>query len=179
MNGSKLTIVCSAMLQSWRNTGLGPDCRYTELAPTKSGITGMLACALGYPRGDERIGQLMNSFELYLDNDASGSLTGGRLPDTLMDFQTVSAPKGGMLTADAKRRLITPSIIMREYIVGYRYVLYIVADDGLLKSLESALNNPVWNYYLGSKCCIPAEKVCRGIQKIKEGELDGYQYIYA
>ena len=49
-NSKKLKLVCSAMLQSWRIRSLGPSQRYTELAPTKSGIIGMIACALGYER---------------------------------------------------------------------------------------------------------------------------------
>ena len=61
MSDSKaLKLICSGMLQSWRNTGLGPNYRYTELMPTKSGIAGMIACALGYPRSDSRIEKLKN-----------------------------------------------------------------------------------------------------------------------
>ena len=96
MNDSKaLKLVCAGMLQSWRNTGLGPNNRYTELIPTKSGITGMIACALGYPRGDTRIRKLENSFNLYLNNRESGPIQEAKetIPDVLLDFQTVFAPE--------------------------------------------------------------------------------------
>ena len=73
-NSKKLKLVCSAMLQSWRIRSLGPSQRYTELAPTKSGIIGMIACALGYERNDKRIDVLANSTELYLDVKNSGSM---------------------------------------------------------------------------------------------------------
>ena len=129
MNDSKaLKLICSGMLQSWRNTGLGPNYRYTELMPTKSGIAGMIACALGYTRGDSRIEKLKNCFELYIDNKASAPIKPGAntTPDVLFDFQTVSAPD--MLTAGGGM-LHSPSIIMREYVVGYRYVLYLKAEE--------------------------------------------------
>ena len=171
MNDSKaLKLICSGMLQSWRNTGLGPNYRYTELMPTKSGIAGMIACALGYPRGDSRIEKLKNSFE-------SAPIRRGNntTPDILFDFQTVSAPD--MLTAGGGM-LHSPSIIMREYVVGYRYVLYLKAEEELLRKIETALNEPVWDYYLGSKCCIPAEPVCRGICEMPEVEDNSvYQHI--
>lgn len=178
MSDSKaLKLICSGILQSWRNTGLGPNCRYTELMPTKSGIAGIIACALGYPRGDSRIEKLKNSFELYIDNKTSTPIKPGAntTPDVLFDFQTVSAPD--MLTAGGGM-LHSPSIIMREYVVGYRYVLYLKAEEELLRKIETALNEPVWDYYLGSKCCIPAEPVCRGMCEMPEVEDDNvYQHI--
>lgn len=74
--------------------------------------------------------------------------------------------------------LHSPSIIMREYVVGYRYVLYLKAEEELLRKIETALNEPVWDYYLGSKCCIPAEPVCRGICEMPEVEDNSvYQHI--
>ena len=62
--------------------------------------------------------------------------------------------------------------------MGYRYVLYLFADEDILHKIESALKNPVWDYYLGSKCCIPAEPVCQGICIVpKEEDENVYQYI--
>lgn len=179
MNDSKaLKLVCAGMLQSWRNTWLGPNNRYTELIPTKSGITGMIACALGYPRGDTRIRKLENSFNLYLNNRESGPIQEAKetIPDVLLDFQTVFAPE--MLKAGSNSPYKTPSVLHKEYIVGYRYVLYLFADEDILHKIESALKNPVWDYYLGSKCCIPAEPVCQGICIVpKEEDENVYQYI--
>ena len=179
MNGSKaLKLVCAGMLQSWRNTGLGPENRYTELYPTKSGVAGMIACALGYPRGDRRIKELENSFRLYVSNKESGPIaeSNNTIPDVLLDFQTVLAPE--MLKAGGGPHKDTASLIYKEYIVGYRYVLYVTADEKLLHKIESALNNPVWDYYLGSKCCIPSEPVCRGVYDVSEMEDENvYQYV--
>lgn len=179
MNDSKaLKLVCSGMLQSWRNTSLGPEDRFTELTPTKSGIAGMIACALGYPRGDLRIKELENNFDLYISNIESGSISESNsiTPDILLDYQTVLAH--GMLMAGGGPHEDTASLIHKEYIVGYRYVLYLIGNEDFLQKIESALNDPVWDYYFGSKCCIPAEPVCRGICNVPEVEDENvYQYI--
>lgn len=60
-----------------------------------------------------------------------------------------------------------------------RYVeLCSKAEEELLKKIEAALNDPVWDYYLGSKCCIPAEPVCCGICEMPEMEDNSvYQHI--
>ena len=59
------------------------------------------------------------------------------------------------------------------------YVLKLLkAEEELLKKIEAALNEPVWDYYLGSKCCIPAEPVCCGICEMPEVEDNSvYQHI--
>lgn len=189
MNDSKkLKLVCSAMLQSWRIQGLGPRDRYTELHPTKSGIVGMIACALGYERGDPRIQQLFNKTELYFDKAKSGSIIcntengtaiSGQSIDTLIDFQVVRAPKIGMQTASGKKtkESFDATLIYKEYIIGHRFVLYLISDDDTLSMIEEALAAPVWQYYLGSKCCVPTEPVGQGISDVKEGELNDYQHI--
>lgn len=179
-DSKKLKLVCSAMLQSWRIQGLGPTERYTELQPTKSGIIGMISCALGYEREDPKIRELFNKTELFLDSDSSGSLVDNAKResiDTLIDFQVVRDSKLGMPTADAKKQITDATLIKKEYIICHRFVLYLVADTDTLISIENALNKPVWQYYLGSKCCVPAEPVSQGISDIKEGELNGYQHI--
>lgn len=180
-NIKALKLVCAGMLQSWRLPRIGPDIRYTSLAPTKSGIAGMIACAMGYERGDSRISQLKNNFELYMNISESGSmkytkkdrpLTRGdeSIPDIMMDFQTVRDGGKGMRKADGKMDK-NATITDREYIVAHRFVLYIVADEDLLKKIEVALNNPVWCYYLGSKCCTPSEPVSRGIIDIEKEKI--------
>lgn len=152
-NSKKLKLVCSAMLQSWRIRSLGPSQRYTELAPTKSGIIGMIACALGYERDDKRIDILANSTELYLDVKNSGSM---------LESATINS---------------IDTLIDKEYLVGRRFVLYLISDEETLNKIQAALKAPVWQYYLGSKCCIPAEPVSQGISEIKEGEINDYQHI--
>lgn len=174
-----LQIVCSAMLQSWRNTTLGPNKGFTEIHPTKSGIAGMIACAMGYPKDDSRIETLKNSFELYLDINKSSSITNkeNKIPDVMMDFQTVRSKNGMVLVGGTLD--CNASLMEKEFLVNHKFVLYIKADDELLMNIQYALKNPVWDYYLGSKCCIPAEPVCGEIISVKglEEEDSVYQHI--
>lgn len=198
---NSMKIVCAAMLQSWRQVGFNSPIRQTELEPTKSGIAGLLACAFGYPKGDARIRELENQFELYLNLQESGSLarkadhikktdeTDSKdednrindidffdfsVPDILNDYHTITA--SGMITAEGKP-VKTSIVTNREYIVGYRYVLYLFAEKPLLNAIKCALENPAWDYYLGSKCCIPSEPVYQGFAKIEQSELED-NYVY-
>lgn len=52
-----IKLIFSAPLQSWGEDSRW-DNRETAASPTKSGVIGMLGCALGYPRGDERLNAL-------------------------------------------------------------------------------------------------------------------------
>ena len=144
-NSKKLKLVCSAMLQSWRIRSLGPSQRYTELAPTKSGIIGMIACALGYERDDKRIETLVNSTELYLDVKNSVSMLESATInsiDTLIDYQTVMDKEKGMPTANGGR-LYSATLIDKEYLVGRRFVLYLISDEETLNKIQAALKAPV------------------------------------
>lgn len=177
-NERVIKIVCSAALQSWRVTGLGPDTRHTELQPTKSAITGLIANALGYNRGDVRIDILHNNYELYLDKSESGindKLKGNMpacIPQIISDYQTVRA--SGMPTAGGGS-LDTASERDKEYIAGHRYILYIKASPEVITLISNALQNPERDLYLGSKVCCPAEDIFQGMQEIK-GLEDSYAY---
>ena len=179
-NSKKLKLVCSAMLQSWRIRSLGPSQRYTELAPTKSGIIGMIACALGYERDDKRIDVLANSTELYLDIKNSGSMlesTTINSIDTLIDYQTVMDKEKGMPTANGGR-LYSATLIDKEYLVGRRFVLYLISDEETLNktyakficTVEDSANKGISKGYAAE---IPRMLV----SEIKEGEINDYQHI--
>lgn len=176
-----LKIVCSAAIQSWRASGIGSRQSYTELIPTKTAITGLISNALGYYRNDNRIDILHNSYELYLDMNKSGLNTGLKthnelnIPQTMMDFQTVGGVK--MVKSGGGYETKT-SIEEKEYISGYRYVLYIKAEGSVLELIKNALIYPKRELYLGSKCCPPAEDIFQGIIEIERLEENNvYQHI--
>ena len=86
---------------------------------------------------------------------------------------------GGSENSSGKAsRLNEATLIYKEYIVNHRFVTYLVTDDKeTLLKIEKALDAPVWQYYLGSKCCVPSEPVSQGITTTTEEELNDYQYI--
>ena len=57
-------------LQSWGENSKW-DARDTAALPTKSGIVGLLACALGWERGDARIAELYDTIQIAVRADLS------------------------------------------------------------------------------------------------------------
>jgi CRISPR system Cascade subunit CasD len=140
-------------LQSW-----GDDARWsvrrTRAEPTKSGIIGLLAAALGCARdeaGDRRMAQLGRELRLAVREDRRGTI--------LRDYHTVV---GGVLSAEGKVK-INASTGEPETVVSERYYLsdacFLAAISGpadRLAELRDALQDPVWPPFLGRKSCPPS-----------------------
>lgn len=133
------------VMQSWGELAKW-DYRSTELFPSKSGIVGMIAAAMGLQRGDVRIQELCKSITIGTRADRAGEVR--------TDYQTVSSST--MLTAKGKKRsggntIITP----KSYLFDASFLVAVTADSHTLRDCLEALNNPVWPVYLGRKCCTP------------------------
>jgi len=145
-------------LQSWGIRSRW-DPRDTALEPTKSGVVGLLACALGWGRErDDDIRELSRSLGFGVRIDRPGRL--------LRDYQTVS---GGAMSAAGKIK-ITQSSGERETVVSPRHYLsdasFLVAVQGpndLIERLADALQNPHWPLFLGRKSCPPSVPPYAGI----------------
>lgn len=150
-------------LQSWGERGRW-SVRDTDLEPTKSGVIGLIACALGY-REDEQIRPLSQKTHMGVRVDAPGRL--------ITDYHTIG---GGydyptLLTAQGKPKK-TPKgqphteISLREYLCGASFLVAIQikdqVDSGLIVQMAHALQNPVWPVFLGRKACVPATPIFAG-----------------
>jgi CRISPR system Cascade subunit CasD len=142
-------------MQSW-GTSSRIQLRRTDRYPSKSGVLGMLLCAMGVPREDsERELEPLNQLLMGVRIDRSGTLD--------WDYHTAGA-KIGIRRADGKRIKMTASTKEKETLLSRRQYLY---DASFLVALQGAtdtiidcaekLANPVWPLFLGRKCCIPAE----------------------
>lgn len=155
--------------QSWGERSRW-DVRDTATEPTKSGVVGLLGCALGYPTRDSRL-------ETILD---AGLLFGVRVENqgrVVQDYQTItgylptaegSYKHSGVATAKSLNRLIndeaTPATIIspRYYLEDASFLVALeekVGFDGLLAKCESALRNPKWPVFLGRKACVPTRPI--------------------
>lgn len=140
-------------LQSWGEKSRWTE-RDTRREPTKSGVLGLLACALGVPlteEGDRRVASMASALRLAVRADRPGSM--------LRDYHTVV---GGVLSAEGKVKK-TQSTGLPETVVSNRYYLadacFLVAlagPIGLLDEIEEAVRRPVWPVFLGRKCCVPS-----------------------
>lgn len=156
--------------QSWGERSRW-DVRDTATEPTKSGVIGLLGCALGYPMRDPLL-------ESELD---AGLRFGVRVESpgrVVQDYQTVtdylptaegSFRHSGVATAKSLDKLRKDPEATPATIISPRYYLedasFLVAleerdgFDGLLEKCESALKHPKWPIFLGRKACTPTRPV--------------------
>lgn len=174
MSEPYLLLWLEAPLQAW-----GHDSKFGRRDsldfPTKSGVLGLLCCARG------EAGEQSNWLQTWADRDmqVTAYVPGDRqeqpmprLP-LLRDFQMVGS---GYDDQDPWASLLIPKTNEGKKAVGggtkmtYRYYLqdmaYAVVLEGPhneLQTLADALQNPVWDLYLGRKSCAPTEFICQGV----------------
>ena len=147
-------------LQSWGERARW-SVRDTAPEPTKSGIVGLLACALGWHQDDD-LHNLSSKIRMGVRCDKPGT--------RLVDFHTVGGgyKESMLLTAEGKPKYIpgskTPHTepTYRAYLSDASFFVAIQADDPTIAQLETAIQNPVWPFYLGRKSCPPATPVFAG-----------------
>lgn len=159
-------------LQSW-GTRSRWDVRDTTHEPTKSGIVGLLGCALGYPAGDERLQGLAGSLRLGVRVEAAGVV--------MRDYQTIT---GFLPTADGRFRVsggtlngpasklaeegFKPATILspRFYLEDAAFLAALEAREGeppqVLADCARALQSPRWPLFLGRKACVPTRPIYEG-----------------
>lgn len=160
-----LAVYLDAPLQSWGYQSRF-DRRTTLSWPTRSGIIGMIAAAMGIGRGD-RDGlsrfHAIGMTTLILGPENGKRNSGSRL----MDFHTVG---GGYDTKKERQSMPrkasggTPATVVshREYLQDARFGVLLSGPSEFLEEIRSALENPKWGIFLGRKSCIPASPVCQG-----------------
>ncbi|HFQ94139.1 MAG TPA: type I-E CRISPR-associated protein Cas5/CasD, partial [Anaerolineae bacterium] len=129
----------------------------------KSGVIGLIACALGY-REDDQIRPLSQKTRMGARVDAPGRL--------ITDYHTIG---GGydypaLLTAAGKPKKSSgkphTEISRRDYLCDASFLVALqlreTADAPLIAQMARALQNPVWPLYLGRKSCPPAAPVFAG-----------------
>lgn len=150
-----LTFQLYGSLASWGDIAVGED-RPSLGYPTKSAITGLLAAALGIKRYDEvRHAQLAGQYGVAVCIRASGEL--------LRDYHTVQMPSGKRRYASRRDELLTDKhdlntlLTKRDYRTDalYQVAVWCVDDSPpyTLQALQQALQQPVFNLYLGRKAC--------------------------
>lgn len=136
-------------LQSWGERSKW-DWRDTADFPSKSGVIGLLACALGLERGDPEIVRLNRELSVMIRADRPGEL--------ITDYHTVSTEL--LLNAEGKKRTGSGTIVShRGYLQDASFLVGITGESALLQRLKDALDDPVWPVYLGRKSCVPAVPV--------------------
>jgi len=138
--------------------------RKTESFPTKSGVIGLIAAALGIdkhaPDEADRLAPLAAlEFSAYQVRDNSHA----REVIRLVDFHTVGGgydrtdPAGRLhITQKASGGPSTTVITHRTYLTDARFIAVLAGEASLLLSCATALEDPKWGVWLGRKACLPA-----------------------
>ena len=156
-------------LQSW-GVRARWDVRDTGPEPTKSGVIGLLGCALGCPMGDPELETLDRALRFGVRVEAPG-----RVMD---DFQTITGflptaaggyrYSGGTTPRSLDKVLADPGlepatiVSPRSYLQDAAFLAALEetgATIGLLEQCARALQHPAWPVYLGRKACLPTRPV--------------------
>ncbi|MFF2744124.1 type I-E CRISPR-associated protein Cas5/CasD [Kitasatospora sp. NPDC058048] len=155
--GRGLLLRLAAPLQSWGETGRFNE-RDTAPFPTRSGVIGLLAAALGRKRGDD-IADLA-ALSLTIRTDRAG--------EVLRDLHTVG---GGLpaartvTTAEGKKRTGPTATLLshRYYLADAVFTAVVTAVSEDLDGWAEALRNPHWPPYLGRRSCPPEGPLLLGL----------------
>lgn len=133
------------VLQSWGEHSKW-DYRDSADFPSKSGVVGLIGCALGLERNDTRLGEISRKLHMIVRADKPGEL--------ISDFHTVSAEV--LYNAEGKPRGGGSTVIThRSYLQDASFLVGLTGDVTLLEEIEATLQNPRWTVYLGRKSCVP------------------------
>ena len=173
MSDPYLLLWLEAPLQAW-----GHDSRFgrrdTLDFPTRSGVLGLVCCALGAGGEQQELLIRLASGEMrveaYVPTDRDGNPH--PRPPLLRDFHMVGS---GYDTEDPWQSLMVPKTAEGKKAVGggtkmtYRYALQDMAfavvlqvPETLAEEVSQALVAPVWDLYLGRKHCAPTEFIFQG-----------------
>lgn len=149
-----LLLRIAAPIQAWGDESKY-DIRGTRNEPTKSGIIGILAAAMGYRRDSKEIGELANAIRFGVRVDQPGTV--------LRDFHTARAPKyskNGSLKYEDNGTLVMekdPYITQRYYLCDACFLVGLECEDKeFLKVLKDAIETPAFSLYLGRRSCPPS-----------------------
>ena len=157
-----LLLRLAAPLQSWGDESKY-NSRQTRLEPSKSGVLGLLAAALGLKRDSDEISSLSMALRMGIRVEMPGRI--------IMDYHIAHPPKysdTGEVRYEENGRIMMDS----DSYVTYRYYLsdacFLVGleseDNSLLERLEEALRSPCYPLYLGRRACPPVLPLCLGIR---------------
>ncbi|MBI2889990.1 MAG: type I-E CRISPR-associated protein Cas5/CasD [Nitrospirae bacterium] len=127
--------------------------RRTMEGPTKSGVLGLICCAMGLSRqaARERLPEL-NKLTMGARIDRPGT--------RWWDYHTVGAGIGMMTAAGGIKTGAQGTLITRrEYLADASFLVALHGEATLIKKVADALTSPKWPIFLGRKSCPPSVPV--------------------
>jgi CRISPR system Cascade subunit CasD len=133
-------------MQSWGTTSRF-DQRDTGKEPSKSGVVGLLAAAMGIDRENWDDLQPLTHLSMGVRHDRPG------VPKR--DYQTAQH----IISAD-RSKIHDTAVTTRDYLADAAFLVGVATeDDALLERVHAALRDPVWPLALGRKSYVPSEPI--------------------
>lgn len=123
-------------MQSWADTGFG-QLREAGEFPSRSAVIGMIAAAMGIPRGDQRLVNVHDALQVHVATVRSGSI--------LRDFHTVETRVG-----------FSRTLTSRDYHHDAHFVVLVTGDSTTVQEAFRGLSEPHYGMFLGRRSCPPA-----------------------
>lgn len=135
--------------------------RRTAEAPTKSGVIGLICCAMGLSRQAARDSlREFNELRMGVRIDRPG--------ERWWDYHTVGAGHG-VLSAEGKIKKTAAStreyetlVSRREYLCDASFLVALQGDAEFLGHIRDTLQDPKWPAFLGRKSCPPSSRIFAG-----------------
>ncbi|MEU3958259.1 type I-E CRISPR-associated protein Cas5/CasD [Streptomyces buecherae] len=154
-------------LQAWGYHVTANHRRDTHSEPTKSGVIGLLAAAMGRDR-DEPLADLLD-LRLGVRVDVPGQLL--RDYHTVSDYRGRPLPQSGV-SAKGVQRPTQPAkythVTSRYYLQDAAFLAALAGPRDLLERLHVAVRAPAFPLALGRRSCPPTQPLALGL---REGEL--------
>lgn len=133
-------------MQSWGTTSRF-DQRDTGKEPSKSGVIGLLAAALGIDRENWDDLKPLTGLSIGVRHDRAG------VPKR--DYQTAQH----IISAD-RSKIHETAVTTRDYLADAVFLVGMETEDhALLERLHTALRDPVWPLALGRRSYLPSEPI--------------------
>ena len=150
----------SGPMQSW-GTNSRLQLRRTDGYPSKSGVLGILLCAMGVGREDAAAAlETLAPLEMGVRVDRPGVLD--------WDYHTAGAGAGirqakGGVKFTASTHEPETLLSRRQYILDASFLVALCGEPETIRQVAAAMQDPKWPVYLGRKCCVPTEPVFAGV----------------
>ena len=142
---STLLLRLAAPMQSWGRASKF-DRRLTEQEPTRSGVIGLLACAMGIRRGSSL--SVFDSLRFGVRIDQAGRLG--------VDYQIAQDM--------TKKKNANSWVTHRYYLLDAVFLAAIEGEQEFLIRIQQALSHPAFPLFLGRRSCPPAGPLVLGIR---------------
>lgn len=150
-----IALLLDGPMQSWGHASRF-ERRTTTLHPTRSGVFGLIAAAMGINKHDlneaDQLARLqplrVTTVTLPRRNRRGKELLIRRLED----YHTVTGIRRASGKVDDEATVQT----YRHYLLDARFGVLLEGPAGLLEEMAAALRNPKWGVWFGRKSCLPA-----------------------